>query len=863
MKKNPLSPWSQKSTKVIGDLNSDLSNGLSETKVVSASKIYGKNILQSEKTTSRLNLIFRQFNNPMVYTLILATGISMLMGEFIDSIAIIAIVLINACIGYAQESKAEDAINSLAKLTLPKARVLREGMIQTIDSANVVPGDILQLEAGDYVVADSRIVEAYQLACNESVLTGESMPVEKNTEPLEQSTPLAERANMLFASTAISAGSAKAVVIAIGMNTEIGHIAGLMKETKNEITPLQNRLNNVSTKLLIVGGVIIALVAILGVIRGEEWVNILMSAISLAVSAIPEGLPTVVTLALTLAVRRMTKRNALVRNMSAVETLGSTDIICTDKTGTLTTGKMEVREIFDLSEGIIDNEKYKGSNLFFEALILCNNSSLDHGGSGDTTELALLMLAKSKEIDISKVRKNNPRIHEWSFESVRKRMSVAIAKEDEVVIFCKGAPESLLPLCNLSSSQEQTVNKAMIELSNKGRRVLAIAYKKEKDTNYTEMKFTEVEIGLNFLGLVSIADPPKEETILAIKACFKAGIKVVMITGDHPLTANAIAVELGIAAKDKKDQVVTGEELDSLSPEEIKRRVEITSVYARVTPEHKLKIIEALQGNGHIVSMTGDGVNDAPALKKASIGVAMGKAGTEVARQASSIILTDDNFATIVSAVEEGRAIFGNIKRTIQYLLSTNLGELLIMFLAALFGFPIPLAPLALLWINLVTDGFPSLALAAEPVEKDFLKSSIRPSAASFFDKKFMWELFNVAFLMTFIVFTVYVYALNNYDVTTAKSYAFTLLICSSLFRSFSSRSETKLFFQLPFNPWHLASVLIPLGLQFGLQYTESFQKLFRVRTLSLVESGIIILLSLIPLTMVELLKMIKRKSKN
>ena len=852
--------WSLPSSEVITSLNSDLKNGLTEEKVINSSKMFGENTLHSEKVVSRFNLLLQQFNNPMVYILIIATVISMLMGELIDSIAILAIVIINAGVGYAQESKSQDAISSLAKLTLPKARVLREGKIQTIDSKNIVPGDILQLEAGDYVVADARIVEAYQLTCNESVLTGESMPVEKNAEEIDTSTDLAERSNMLFSSTAINAGSAKAVVVAIGMQTEIGHIAGLMKETKNEITPLQNRLNIVSNKLLVVGGIIVALVAVLGVIRGEKWFNILMSAISLAVSAIPEGLPTVVTLALTLAVRRMTKRNALVRNMSAVETLGSTDIICTDKTGTLTTGKMEVRDVFDLSEGIVENEKYKGNDLFYKAMVLCNNSSLNAGGSGDTTELSLLMMAKVHKLDVTKIRESNSRLHEWSFESVRKRMSVAIDNEDQALIFCKGAPESLLPLCDLKTSELEIIDKAMVELSNKGRRMLALAYKNVEKTDFTEIEFSDIEKEFKFLGLVAIADPPKEETIPAIKACFEAGIKVVMITGDHPLTANAIAIELGIAKRNSTDQVVTGKELDSLTPGEIKKRVETTSVYARVTPEHKLKIIEALQSNGHVVSMTGDGVNDAPALKKASIGVAMGKAGTEVARQASSIILTDDNFATIVSAVEEGRAIYGNIKRTIQYLLSTNLGELLIMLLAAVFGFPIPLTPLALLWINLVTDGFPSLALAAEPVEKNFLKSSKSPSAESFFDKKFMWELFIVAFLMASIVFIFYVYALKNFDVITAKSYAFTLLVCSSLFRSFSCRSQTKIFFKMPFNPWHLASVFIPLALQFGLQYTESFQRLFRVRALTFSEILVILLLSLIPVTLVEMYKIIKKK---
>jgi Ca2+-transporting ATPase len=852
--------WAQDTKSLIENLGSNPDSGLTEQQIEKLTVKFGKNTLKEEKTVSSFTLILRQFKNPMVYTLLLATVISYAVGETIDAIAIFAIVILNAGIGFTQESKSEAAIQSLKKMTVPKARVFRDGKVKNIDAINVLPGDILQLEAGDYVVADSRLIEAYQLSADESILTGESLSVEKNVEQLSDDTELGDRENMIFAGTAISSGSGKGVVTSIGMETEIGQIAGLLQDTHKQATPLQQRLDKVSNKLLMLGGVVIVIVVILGFNKGEDWLTIFMTAISLSVAAIPEGLPTIVTLALTLAVRRMTKRNALVRNMAAVETLGSTDIICTDKTGTLTTGKMRVREMFSLEEGTVEEERFKGSDTIFSSMVLCNNSSLDHGGSGDTTEIALLLLAQGHNIDVNKMKQEKRRVHEWSFESDRKRMSVAIEEGKELTIFCKGAPDSLLPLCRLSSSELLIIEKAVHDLSSKGRRILALAHKEESSNAVLKQSDLEVEKDFHFLGLVAIADPPKEESILSIKQCKAAGIKVVMITGDHPVTANAIAHELGIPVDGTFDQVMTGHDLNTISKEEMRLRVEKTSVYARVTPEHKLRIIEALQANGHVVSMTGDGVNDAPALKKASIGIAMGKAGTEVARQASSIVLTDDDFSTIVAAVEEGRAIFGNIKRTIQYLLSTNLAEILIMFGTVILGFPMPLAPLNLLWINLVTDGFPSLALSAEPVAKNFLKSSVRPSPKSFFDKKFLAELFIVAIIMTILTMYIYYYALKTSDLLTAKSYVFTLMVYLSLFRSFSCRSEEKAYFELPFNPWHFASVIVPVGLQFGLQYTALFQKLFGVRSLTLNENVTLFFFSLIPVTLVEINKFRGRK---
>lgn len=852
-------PWSECTSSLLSKLGSSQSYGLSSNQLENLQKKFGKNVLLVESSISWSLILKRQINNPMTYTLLFATIISFILGEQLDAAAIFTIIILNSVIGFVQEYKAEASIKALKKLTVPQARVLREGKIYVVNSEDVLPGDILQLEAGDYVVADARIIEAYQFMTDESVLTGESLPVEKNSLELNQNTLMADRRNMIYAGTVVSAGSGKAVVTSIGMDTEIGHVAGLLKNTHSTETPLQKRLEKVSNRLLLLGAIVILLVVIIGIFQGQDFLNILMASISLAVAAIPEGLITVVTLAQALAVKRMSKRKALLRRMSAIETLGSTDIICTDKTGTLTTGKMQVREVFTLNESIVDEEKFVGHDTFYKALVLCNNASLDHSGSGDTTEIALLKLAHDHGVDIGIMRKDNSRIHEWSFDSDRKRMTVAVKNIQGLFLFCKGAPESILPLCHLTSGQLKTIEMGVERLSSNGRRILALAYKASPVEDLTEQSHDQVEQDFEFLGLVAMADPPKEGTVASIQMCKEAGIKVAMITGDHPTTASAIAKELGIVSE-SFTQVITGDEFNQLSTEELRQKVESTAVYARVTAEHKLKIIEALQANGHIVSMTGDGVNDAPALKKASIGVAMGKSGTEVARQASSMVLTNDEFSSIVSAVEEGRAIFGNIKRTIQYLFSTNLSEILIMLGSVLLGLPIPLTPLALLWINLVTDGFPSLALSAEPVPKNFLQTSHQPSPESFFDKNFMREMFFVATLMTALVIIVYQYSLMTSVLEVARSRAFILLVYLSLFRSFSCRSEIKTFFELPLNLWHLASVIVPIVLQMSIQHTETYQRLFKVHGLPLRENIILFLISILPVTIVELSKLWRRR---
>lgn len=869
----PITPWQNSIEEVLATVNVKPDTGLSPEEAASRLKEHGRNILKAEAKMSPLRRFLSQLKSPVVIILLAATVISGLLGETTDAIAIATIVIINAIIGYVQEAKAEAAVEALKKLSAPKARVLRGGNILELEASEICCGDILILEAGDYVPADCRLIQASQLSADEAILTGESLPVNKDAAPVSGSAILAERRNMLFASTAVATGTARAVVTATGMNSEIGHIAGLLEAAGAAKTPLQDKLEQVSNKLLIFCGIVVLIVAALGFFHGEKWLDVLMTAISLAVAAIPEGLPTVVTLALALAVRRMTKRNAIVRHLPAVETLGSTNVICTDKTGTLTTGKMRVREMFVLSQGIV---KETGSDISaeMEALvasgILCSNAAISDEGvaTGDPTEVALLYLAKDCRLTARELNAECPRVAEWSFDSNRKRMSVAVQTGDKIVIHCKGAPESVLPLCQLSGGDRGKIEKAIDALSSQGRRLLVLAQRvlPVSAADFDAAAYTDsssVENNLAFLGLVAIADPPRQESIPAIMACKAAGIKVVMITGDHPVTAKAIARELGIVEDGKFDQVLTGAELEKMSPEELSERVEKVAVYARVSPEHKVKIVQAWKGKGNVVAMTGDGVNDAPALKEASIGIAMGKGGTEVARQASSMILTDDNFATIVSAVEEGRAIYGNIRRTIQYLLSGNLCEILVMLGAAIAGMPAPLAPIHLLWINLVTDGIPALALAAEPVPKNSLATTKRPSPGTFFDKDFYKEMAFIGGITSIMALAVYSYSLQIDDEITARTNVFFFLVFAELFRSFACRSDEKTIFQmgLTSNMYHLVAVAIPISFQLTLHHTELFQDIFKVTSVNWYECAAMIFLTLVPVTAIEIRKWMKQKA--
>lgn len=862
-----LKPWSQPVEAVAVQLGANEREGLGPSEVADRRRVFGINAMEAGQKTSAFRRFLNQFKSPVVIILIVATVVSALLGEVADAIAIVSIVMLNAFIGYFQEAKAEAAVEALKKLAAPRTRVLRSCEIAEIASDQVVPGDVLVFEAGDYVASDARIFLANQLSVDEAVLTGESLPVAKALAPVAPTAAIGDRTNMIFAGTAISTGSGRALVTAIGMRTEIGRIAGLLEGEKKADTPLQARLEQVSSKLLVLCLIVVAVVAVFGLVHGEPWLAVLMAAISLSVAAIPEGLPAVVTLALALAIRRMTKRNVIIRHLPAVETLGSTDVICTDKTGTLTTGKMRVREVI-LADGNIA-ETNSQDPVFHELLrsaVLCSNASLNAVGevTGDPTEVALLLLAQEAG-KLNEIQTGSQRWMEWTFDSVRKRMSVA-AGRDRAKIYVKGAPESVLPLCDLAQSQKEKLERWMAERSGQGRRLLAIA---ERDTSSDDKDFTrlsadDAERNLSLLGLVAIADPPRVESTAAIDACKRAGIRVVMITGDHPATAGAIARELGIIGNGTVEGILTGAELAVLTQMQLEHRVKSIAVYARVSPEDKLRIVNAWKSHGCVVAMTGDGVNDAPALKAASIGISMGKGGTEVARQASSMILADDNFSTIVSAVEEGRAIFGNIRRTIQYLLSGNLSEILVMLGAAVAGWPAPLMPLHLLWINLVTDGLPSLALAAEPVPNDALKGSSRPSPKNFLNREFYAEMIFVGIVTSVLALAVYGYSLRTEDEITARTHVFSFLVFSELFRSFACRHEDKTYFQLGprSNLYHLAVGMIPVAFQLFLHHSPMFQSLFGVKMLGWGECGWLLLLTLVPVTAVELKKIFKAKGR-
>lgn len=862
-------PWASSVIEVLDSLNVTSEIGLSSLEAEHRIKKYGLNTLKAQEKITPLYRFLSQLKNPVIITLLVAVFISGLLGETLDACVIAAIVILNAIVGYAEEAKAEAAIEELKKLSSPHAKVLRDGNIVKLTSSEVCGGDIILLESGDYVPADCRIVLANQLSTNESILTGESFPVNKDVDPTNINAIVADRINMLFASTTIVTGTAKAVITATGMNTEVGKIAQILATTKPLKTPLQNRLEQVSKNLLVLCSIVIVIVAILGLVNKEPWFDVLMTAISLAVAAIPEGLPTVVTLALAIAIRRMAKRSAIVKHLPAVETLGATDVICTDKTGTLTTGKMQVREVFTLGHGILqasklDNDELGDIQKIIVCSVLCSNASLSGKEEiGDPTEIALLNFAKDKNTIHKELVINNPRLAEWSFDSDRKRMSVAVNMGDKIIAYCKGAPELLVELCKLDKYDKQKILSAVETLSAKGRRVLAFAERliDESPRSFNPSNYKSaslIEDNMTFLGLIAIADSPREESIEAIKMCKAAGIKVVMITGDHPITAKSIATELGIIEDGKFDRVLTGIELEKMSDTELSRQVEQTAVYARVSPAHKVKIVQAWQDKNNIVAMTGDGVNDAPALKQSSIGISMGKGGTEVARQASSMILMDDNFKTIVSAIEEGRAIYGNIRRTIQYLLSTNITEVLVMLGAVLLGMPSPLAPIHLLWINLVTDGPPALALAAEPVPKNVLTYTKRPSPTTFFDKNFYKETAFVCIVMTSLALGIYIYSRKFFDETSAKTNVFFFLVFAELFRSFACRSEQKSIFQIGFrsNMYHLLAVIIPSLFQLTLNYVPLLTDIFKITRLSIYDYIVIIILALLPVTFIEIKKL-------
>jgi Ca2+-transporting ATPase len=752
----------------------------------------GPNEIRREPGTPAWRWFVAQLASPVVLLLLGAAVVSGILRELADAIAIAAIVAVNAIVGFVQEYRAERAVLALRSMTAPRARVVRDDKIMTLASSEVVVGDLVVLEAGDIIAADARLVEAHALSANEAPLTGESTPVEKSTD------------EAVYLGTSVASGTGRAVVTATGMATQLGAIANMLETAEEGATPLQRRLSQVSRMLLVASAGIVAAVAVSGLLRGVALFDVFLSAVSLAVAAIPEGLPAIVTIALALGVRRMAARNALVRKLPAVETLGCTTLICTDKTGTLTTGVMSVRELWG-----VDHQR------LLDAAAACCDADLA-SRTGDTTELAILAEASVRGIERETIERARPRVEVTPFDSERKRMSIRRA---DGLLYMKGAVEVVLARC---TSGTDRAAEAAAQLATRGLRVLAVAVGTSSD-----------ETNLTLLGLVGIADPPRTEAIDAVAAARAAGIRTVMITGDHPLTANAIARELGI---------------------------EPGLVHARATAQEKLAIVRTWKGRGAVVAMTGDGVNDAPALREAHVGIAMGKTGTEVTREVSDIVLVDDNFASIVAAVREGRGIFDNIRKALVYLLSGNVAELAVMLIASLAGLPLPLLPLQLLWINLITDGLPALALVMDPPEADVMAHPPRAPSEPILGRAEWTTVLGTGALQTGVVLCTFVWALHEHDLVVARNLAFTTLVFGELFRSFASRSTRKVFWQVGAltNLVLLGVVAASVVAQLAILQLPVTERLVGIRGLSSAECVLALLIGLVPVTVIEVAKLLR-----
>jgi Ca2+-transporting ATPase len=885
---------SQPAEEVLAQLAST-ATGLSSQEAAQRLTANGPNELKEGKRISPWQIFLGQFKSLLIWILIAAGVISGVLGEVVDAIAILAIVVLNAVIGFYQEFNAEKSIAALKKMTAPQAKVRRDGQVTSIPASGIVSGDILALEAGDLVAADARLLEAASLKCIESTLTGEAEAETKQPATLEgDDVPLGDRENMVFMGTSIAAGTGQAVVVATAMNTELGRIAGLIEEAgAEERTPLEKKLESFGRVLVWAALGIVALLFGLGLLRGTKPFELFMTSVSLAVAAVPEGLPAVVTVALALGVLRMSRRRALVRKLPAVETLGSTTVICTDKTGTLTVGEMTVRVLYVAGQnyevtgegyGPDGEARFEGQKAEAQhaapllelatAILGCNNAHLaQEEGTwkviGDPTEGALLAAGAKAGGDRESIEKELPKQHEIPFDSDRKRRTVIRKLPDRKLrAFINGAPDVLLERCTklytkagvrpMTDEDRQSILAQNTAMAQQALRVLGSAYRDLDNASPADLTADAVEHDLVFVGLSGMYDPPRQEAKEAVTKCHGAGIRVVMITGDHPHTATAIAREIGIASAE--DLATAGVELDKMSDDELRKRAPRIAVYARVTAEHKLRIIRAWKANDAVVAMTGDGVNDAPAIKGADIGIAMGKSGTEVTKQAADMIITDDNFATIVAAVEEGRGIFANIRKTLQYLLAGNTGELLLMTVCVIIGLPTPLLPIHLLWINLVTDGLPALCLATDPIDPDVMKRHPRHQSERITNRGFLRTMFLTGFLTAGVAFAVYLYFLKQGNTETARTYAFAVLVFAELLRAFGARSETKPVWRIPlFTNVNLVIVVaISFGLQVWSQHNATLGRFLKTSSMPLTDCFLLLAVGAIPLLVLELVKVVR-----
>lgn len=888
--------YKQRPEEVYQALGTDQSQGLQESQASAALEKYGPNELKAEEKKSFAAKLLDQFKDPLIIILILASGVSAFLGDYVEAVIIIAIVLINAALSLYQEGKAEQAIEALQKMSSPNAKVIRDGHEKQIPSNMIVPGDLIRLETGDIVPADLRLVSSTNLKIDESSLTGESVPVEKDySVHYDDVMEIGDRENLAYSSTIVSYGRGMGVVVETGHGTEIGKIATRIQSVEEEQTPLQRKLNVLSKQLGMIVLVVCMMVLVLGVIYKHEIYEMFMMAISLAVAAIPEGLAAIVTIVLSLGMGRMAERNAIVKKLLAVETLGTTTVICSDKTGTLTQNEMTVTKIFvdrqtlnvsgtgydpvgEITEGdrIISEEQVPSLFTLMSIAALANDAKLENIGNsykmiGDPTEGALISLAGKKDLVKDKLEADYPRIKEIPFDSDRKMMTTFHENflPGKVVSFTKGAPDLILDRCShilvggkveeLTSSLREEILAKNSEFALQALRVLAFAFRKF-DALPIEIDHQHIEKDMIFVGLTGMIDPARPEAKEAIKECKSAGIIPIMITGDYLETAYAIGRDLGIA--DSPDDAIMGRELNTMNDEELRQIVKEKQIFARVSPENKVQIVTALKENGHIAAMTGDGVNDAPAIKKADIGISMGITGTDVAKNTSDVILTDDNFATIVNAVEEGRIIYSNIKKFVSFLLSCNIGEVLIVFIAILINVPLPLSPIQLLWLNLVTDSFPALALGVEQGEADIMDQPPRDPAEPIIDKMAGIGIGLQAIAITIATLGAYFYGMRAYGADTdgSRMMAFSTLICAELLRAYSARSSHYTLVKIGFfsNKAMVGATAFSFVLLLIVLYVPFMRNLFNVVAPTLMDWGVILGFALIPLLAGEISKAVR-----
>ncbi len=888
--------FNKKVDEVQKELETDIENGLNKEETEEKRKKYGFNELEAKKKESLLVKFLKQFKDFMIIILIIAAIVSAFVGVkegegFTDSIIIMVVVIVNAIIGLVQENKAEKSLEALQKLSAHASKVIRNGELQVIPARELLPGDIVVLETGDYVPADIRLTEAINLKIQESALTGESVPIEKTTDVItDNETSLGDRKNMAFSSSMVTYGRGKGIVTAIGMNTEVGKIAGMLNEVEEKETPLQKRLNDLGKTLGIVCLIICVVIFLIGIAEGKELVDMFMTAVSLAVAAIPEGLAAVSTIVLAIGMQRMVKKNAIVKKLPAVETLGSATVICSDKTGTLTQNKMTVQKLFYNSKiyNLEDVEKNSLLEKIVYANMLCNDTKIGANGelTGDPTETALVDMGFKLNFE-KEILKSNPRVKEVPFDSDRKLMTTVNNVNGKYVVYTKGGVDELLARCisyetaegvkdNLEDYKKDIyINNE--EMAKSALRVLACAYK-VIDHEPTDEEMKNIENDLIFLGMCGMIDPPRPEVKVAVQKCKSAGIKTVMITGDHKITAIAIAKELGILEND--DEALTGQELEKISDEDLTKNIRKYSVYARVSPEHKVRIVKAWKNNGEIVAMTGDGVNDAPALKTSDIGCAMGKVGTDVAKEAADVILTDDNFASIVTAVEEGRRIYDNILKVIQFLLSSNIGEIVVLLLAILLAptlgewFNIsdinaitPLLAIHILWINLVTDSLPALALAVDPPDKNIMNRKPRDNSKGIFRGGMVFRVLYQGAMIGIITLLAFIVGLASSEglpdaerIKIAQTMSFVVLAFSELVHVFNVRNNKESVFKTGIfsNKQLIIAILIAAALVLTILFVPALRDIFGIAILP--EANVIetILLVISPLVIVELLKLFK-----